>query len=242
MSIFNHIDRDKVVGFMAFYWWLPFRDWFYGIAEEPMFLHELLRRARIHRDQWDVGLRTPVPIQHEVAQLHQRGAHRTDKYGSDFALTIDIKGSFTLRKTAIFQTKLGDNYTATVEHSQLREALSAPEFAGRAFTMALDRPRGSMRVQSVDVLAAAFLNSTHATKSFDTTEWLPSTDWIVKWFDCEVGRPSSPLEASSIEGLLSSYIDQSSDGFPRFPRPEQRRDNDHLFIPEVWHHTSLTVE
>jgi hypothetical protein len=46
MSIFKHIDREKVVGFLAFYWWAPFGEWFIGIPDEPMFLHEVLKLGK----------------------------------------------------------------------------------------------------------------------------------------------------------------------------------------------------
>jgi hypothetical protein len=70
------------------------------------------------------------------------GPRDADKFGSDFALTVDIQGRFTMRKTALFQTKVSNNYSATIERSQLDEVLSVREFVGRSFAMAVDRLRG----------------------------------------------------------------------------------------------------
>jgi hypothetical protein len=225
MTIFRHIDRDKAVGFLAFYWWVPFRCWFVGIPEEPMFIHELLKRSTVPGRPWDIGLRSRVPIVHSLALLHQRGNNRSDQYGSDFALTIDVKGSVTLRKTALFQTKVGDNHSATIERHQLDAVLAVPEFARRGFTMALDRPRRSIRIQSVDVLSADFAASKQKTRKFDTTEWLASSDWIVRWFECDVGRPSSALEGPSIEALLSRHIADAPGEFPGYMSDLRGRSN-----------------
>lgn len=240
MSVFRYIDRDKAIGFMSFYWWIPLRYWQFGIHEEVFFLHDLFRHSDMHRHGWDLGLRAPARVRHDVARLHQKGANRTDKFGSDFALTIDIQGKFTLRKTALFQTKLSKNYSATAERHQLSEALSLPEFAGRSFTMAIDRHRAVIRIQSVDVLAAAFPNRQQATMTFDTTEWVPSTEWFTRWLECDIGRPSTSFEQTSIERLLASHAVELPDGFPRY-EPIESPLGDNVFIPEVWHHATIKI-
>jgi hypothetical protein len=194
----------------------------------------------MNQERWDIGLRAPALVRHQVARLHQQGANRADKFGSDFALTIDLQGAFTLRKTVLFQTKLADNYSVTVEHTQLDEALSLPEFAGRVFTMALDRRRAVVRIQSMELLAAAFPNPQQATMSFDTTEWMPSSDWIVRWFECQVGRPSTSFETSPIESLLASRVADAPDRFPRYEHPD-RSFGENVFIPEVWHHATIKI-
>src|SRR3984893_11795306 len=202
MSVFKYIDRDKTVGFMAFYWWFPLRFWRFGIPEEPFFIHDFLRHSNLHRDRWDIGLRTPAMVRHDVVLLHQQGSNRKDKFGSDFALTIDLRGAFTLRKTAIFQTKSAENYSANVNRSQLEEALAIPEFTGRAFAMSLDRHRAVIRIQSMDLLLKAFSKPKQVSKTFDITEWVPSTDWIVRWFECDFGHPSADDDDSPIERIL----------------------------------------
>jgi hypothetical protein len=238
MSIFKHIDRDKVVGFLAFYWWAPFGEWFIGIPDEPMFLHEVIKRWQKHRNPWDIGLRSRVPVHHYLAQLHRKGKSRSDKFGSDFALTVDVRGPVSFRKTAIFQTKVGDNHSATVERQQLEDALSVPEFVGRAFTIALDRERASLRIQSVDVLSAAF-SACKGTKRFDTTEWFASSNWMTRWLECDIGRPSSITEADTIEGLLFQHISEAPDGFPRY---ERSGDPGVAFVPDLWLHATITID
>jgi len=240
MTIFNHIDRDKAVGFLAFYWWVPFRCWFVGIPEEPMFIHELLKRSALAGTPWDIGLRSRVPVVHSLAVLHQRGNNRSDQYGSDFALTIDVSGSVILRKTALFQTKIGDNHLATVDRSQLDAVLAVPEFAGRGFTMALDRLRRSIRIQSVDALSSAFIAPNQKTKRFDTTAWLASSDWIVKWFECDIGRASSALDGPPIEALLSRYILEAPGEFPRY-ESDVPFEREPTLVPAYWMHLSMTI-
>jgi hypothetical protein len=171
---------------------------------------------------------------------HQQGANRKDKYGSDFALTIDIQGKFSLRKTALFQTKLADNYSTTVERHQLDELLSVPEFAGRAFTMAVDRTRAVIRIQSADLLAAAFANPKQASMVCDTTEWIPSTDWIIRWFECALGRPSTSFEQLPVERILASRAVDIPEGFPRYEGIDLPL-SDNVFIPEIWHHATIKI-
>lgn len=240
MSVFQYIDRDKTIGFMAFYWWMPLREWRFGIPQEVFFLHDFFRHSDLHSNGWDIGLRAPARVRHDVTRLHQQGANRTDTFGSDFALTIDIQGKFTLRKTALFQTKLADNYSSTVDRRQLEEALSLPEFAGRAFTMALDRLREVIRIQSVDVLAAAFPNRQQASMTFDTTEWTPSTEWLTRWLECDIGRPSTSFEPVPLERILASRAVDLPDGFPRYD-PVDRPIGENVFIPEVWHHATIKI-
>lgn len=144
-----------------------------------------------------------------------------------------------MRKTAVFQTKVSDNYSATIERGQLEEVLSVREFVGRSFAMAVDRVRGVIRIQSADLLASGF-SKTQATKTFDTIEWVPSSDWIVRWFECEIGRPSNDFEPSP-EGLLAAYVTDPPEGFPRYEPSRRRPEEEHIFIPEVWHHTTIKI-
>ena len=102
MNVFDHIDRDKIIGFLAYSWWIPLRDWPLGIADEIFYLHDLFRHHRRYGRDWDMGLRQPAVMSHQIAQLHQRGPNHSDRFGSDFAITIDIRGAVNLRKTALF--------------------------------------------------------------------------------------------------------------------------------------------
>jgi hypothetical protein len=225
---------------MVYYWWVPLRLWRFGILEEPFFLHDFFRHSDLHHDRWDIGLRVPARVRHDVVRLHQQGINRQDKFGSDFALTIDVRGAFELRKTVLFQTKLADNYSANITRAQLEEALAIPEFRGRAFAMSLDRQRAVIRIQSMDLLLKAFSKPKQVTKTFDTTEWVPSTDWIVRWFECDFGRPSPDGDDSPIERILASRIIEPTETFPRYETLHgQIADN--VFIPEVWHHATIKI-
>ena len=245
MSVFRHIDRDKAIGFMAFYWWVPLRRWRLGIPEEVFFLHDFFRHSDLHPNGWDIGLRAPAPVRHRVARLHQKGTNRTDKFGSDFALTIDIQGKFTLRKTALFQTKLADNYSVVVDREQLDAVLSTPEFSGRAFTMAVDRNRSVLRIESAEILASQFPNRQQATMTFDTTDWIPSTEFFIRWLECSIGRPSSSFEDMPIEQILASHAIELPDGFPRYERErvahESYRPEEIAFVPDIWQHFSIKI-
>ncbi|NBO93974.1 MAG: hypothetical protein EBV06_16960 [Planctomycetia bacterium] len=185
-------------------------------------------------------MRQPARLEHSVAQLHQRGANRSDQFGSDFALTIDVTGAVTMRKTALFQTKLATNYSATVESHQLQQALSVPEFLGRCFTMAVDRTRFVIRIESVDVLASSF-NVGQATKTFDTTTWYPSTDWMFNWFECQQGLPSNAIGGPQIETLLAAFIAERPDYFPEFGVATADVNRDVPYIPTSWHYVKITI-
>lgn len=239
MSVFEHIDRDKVIGFLVYTWWHPLHDWPLGIPEEVYFIHDIMRRYRGSLRDWDIGMRQPARLEHSVALLHQRGPNRSDQYGSDFALTIDVTGALTLRKTALFQTKLATNYSATVESHQLQQALGIPEFVGRCFTMAVDRARFVLRIESVDDLASSF-TSGQATKTFDTTQWHPSTEWMLKWFECHHGSLSSTIDGPQIESLLSAYIAERPNYFPEFD-VAVNANREIPFIPRFWHYAKITI-
>lgn len=239
MSVFEYIDRDKVIGFLLHSWWGPLHDWPLGIMEEVFFIHDVMRHYRRSLRDWDIGMRQPARLEHSVALLHQRGAQRSDQFGSDFALTIDVTGPITFRKTALFQTKLATNYFATVESHQLQEALSVSEFVGRCFTMAVDRTRCVIRIESFDVLASSF-NTGQATKTFDTTQWHPSTVWMSNWFECQHGLPSSSIGGPQIESLLSAYLVERPVYFPEFG-VATNVNRDLPFVPKSWHYAKITI-
>jgi hypothetical protein len=157
-------------------------------------------------------MRQPARMQTSAALLHQRGPQRSDKFGADFALTIDVTGLIKFRKTALFQTKLATNYSATVESNQLQQALAVPEFVGRCFTMAADRTRLVIRIESVDKLASSF-SAGQASKTFDATLWHPSTMWMVDWLKCQHGTQSNAIDGPQIQSLLSAHILQRFDPF-----------------------------
>jgi hypothetical protein len=232
MSVFHHIDKDKAIGFMAFYWWHPLRIWHHGIPEEIPFLHDFFRHSVMHPDGADIGVRTPAIARQHVVRLHQQGPKRTDKFGADFAITIDVQGKFTLRKTALFQTKLAKNYSATVVRRQLDEVLTVPENVGRAFIMAVDRDRSVIRVQSAEALASEFKGRQQARKKFDTGNWIPSTDFFTRWLECGIGLPSTTFEPRAIEPLLSSRIADGRIEFPRYESATNFRMSEGAFIPE----------
>ncbi len=239
MSVFEHIDRDKVIGFLVHSWWRPLWDWRLGITEEVFFIHDLMRHYRRSTRDLDIGMRLPARLEHTVALLHQKGPQRTDQFGSDFALTIDVTGPIAFRKTALFQTKLATDYFATVESHQLKQALSVPEFVGRCFTMAVDRTRFVIRIESVDVLASSF-SAGQAEKKFDTTQWHPSTVWMSNWFECQHGLPSCTIGGPQIESLLSAYVADRPDYFPDFEVGDNVN-RDLPFVPPSWHYVKIAI-
>ena len=207
--------------------------------EEVFFIHDVMRHYRRSLRDWDIGMHQPARLEHSVALLHQRGAQRSDQFGSDFALTIDVTGPITFRKTALFQTKLVTNYSATVQSHQLEQALSVPEFVGRCFTMAVDRTHFVIRIESVDVLASSF-HAGQATKTFDTTQWPLSTVWMSNWLECQQGLPSSSIGNPQIESLLSAYYVRRPDFFPDFG-VATNENRDLPFVPQSWHYTKIII-
>lgn len=244
-DIFSYVDSDKALQFLDFYWWESVRLWLHGIKEEPFFLHEVFKRHRMHPSPRDIGLRYPARVGHGLARLHQQGPRRSDAFGGDFALTVDITGAYTLRKTALIQSKLGNSLSTQIEHLQIKEALATPELKGRCFVMSVDRVRENIRLQSMDTLAAEFTSPSKASQQFDTGEWMASSDWLLKWLKCEVGIPSSTSEAASIETILRPFATEIEGVLPTYTSYSQERPRDRgeepPWLPSVWHHFSIHI-
>jgi hypothetical protein len=76
------------------------------------------------RRSCDIGGLNASRVVNQIALLHRKGDGNTDKFGADLAVTLSIADGILL-KTALFQVKVGDAFTASFARSQLEEASRA---------------------------------------------------------------------------------------------------------------------
>ena len=186
------------------------QGWLQGVpSDETALMNRLTEKLSRRRRGCDVGCRAPITMTAYTALLHRRGTNQTDQYGSDLAVTVGVCNCSFL-KTCVFQLKKSQNYTATLERSQLVDARANAMIFPRSFVAAFDetRPAGMRFMSTQDALAE--FNNQQATKQFDTEKWLSFTEWFLKWLSCDIGPTSRMDDPNSVEALLEQYRDPPS--------------------------------
>ena len=181
------------------------RSWSEGglQTEEPLLNHLIGALSRKRRG-CDVGGPAANRVANQVALLHRKGDHNTDKFGADLAVTLSIADGRFL-KSALFQVKVGDAFTGSFARSQLEDATSDQQVRERAFVCVFDRGRLRTRVKQADAVLANF-KSGAANSSLTCHDWDTLGEWICKWLACQIGKPSRVDDPNGIERRLSSYV------------------------------------
>lgn len=203
------------------------------LSEEPL-MNRIVEPFNRNRRGCDVGAATPLSMTSQVAILHRRGANQTDAFGSDLAITIDIP-SRAFRKTALFQLKVANGLSASIERSQINAAHAHPLVQDRSFVMVTDRERLRTRVKSTRDLINAFRPGAE-TATCDCSPWLSLGQWASQWLSCEVGVPSGYADPNGVEGLLERFIvEQPDEWVSPFGETAQTTDLPERWIPaKVW--------
>lgn len=136
----------------------------------------------------------------ELYDLHRKGSGQTDLFGSDFAVTIHVEAA-RLVKTALFQLKLSDENKVMLEGHQLRDASNMELLHKRTFVLAVNPETATFRMESVEKCLKAVKHN-HSVTTLRTDGWESVTEWVIAWFNCERGLPSSLQDPKGIEALL----------------------------------------
>ena len=211
MTFPQELDMDRVLGEALKGIQIAANGWLAGqpTSEEPL-MSRLTEEFTRRRRQCDVGVRVPVGMTAKIAYLHRRGHHQTDAYGADLAITIEIPDR-SFRKTALFQIKVSENFSARIERKQLETALKDYRTRDRSFVLVADRVRERMRVTSVND-AIGLIKDEDVTATIDCAQWMTMSEWIIRWISCELGPASTDDGAQSVELLLQHFnIEPSGD-------------------------------
>lgn len=226
MTFFDEIDQDKLLIPVVGMFRRPFPFWINRyFNREEFFLDELFRIARDEGPlSLDVGLRKEIQMLAWIFPLHRAGPRQGDEFGSDFAITLDVVGTGRWIKTALFQVKTSENQSLNLERDQLEEAIKEPRLKDRAFVMAADRARLTIRIEETARLLGAFPTPTQKSHVCDASVWHPSTEWMRAWLRCDTGVLSDPLDLW-LERLLNSYaIRPGSEYFEYDDQPRSAQD------------------
>ncbi|MCD1261420.1 hypothetical protein B5M42_021700 [Paenibacillus athensensis] len=170
-------------------------------SSEEAFLNRITEKLSARR-RCDVGLLRKKSVVVESYNLHRKGPRQTDKFGSDFAITVDIP-SDAFTKTALFQIKKSHNFTSTIEKRQLEQALLNNPIGKRSFVLSVDDPKGAIRIQEVEHIYGQFPKNVQSS-AFHIEDWYSLGDWLVRWMDCKVGAGNRPQDPPPIEALLEN--------------------------------------
>jgi len=185
-------------------------------SEEPL-MSRLSEQFSRPRRGCDVGSSVPMRMTSQVALLHRKGDNNRDKYGADLAITVFIEPAGFL-KTALFQLKVSEDFTAKFERAQLNDALADAKTGDRTFVLVADRTRLRTRVNDAAGVRAMF-NGDAATLTRNCADWNTLGQWLSKWLACEVGLPSTSNDANGVEPLLSQYIVERADQTDAWQEP-----------------------
>jgi hypothetical protein len=203
MPLPEQVDLDKLVSILLDCTKNAISGWLKGVPkDESAFTNRLTGQLARVRRGCDVGLTRRVVAQARVAELHRRAADASDLFGSDLAVTIFINPGDYL-KTAMFQVKKGESFSAVLERHQVEVANKTPDIRDRSFVLYIDEERASVRVSEVRGLLNDW-PQTQATKTFSTRGWQSLTSWAASWFSCEVS-PMSEMGQPDVEERLRDY-------------------------------------
>lgn len=204
MSLPDNINFDRVIADILSDMETVARGWADGRPKDEIaLLNRITEQLSRKRRKCDIGVETPMEMEAAIYELHRQGDNQKDRYGSDFAVTIDIPTA-GFKKTALFQLKKSTNYKASLTRVQLDDGCVLKNIEERNFVLSVDEDRLGYRIKSVRECLDA-IGAGNASKQFNTSEWEFLVAWLLKWFRCEVGKPTKPDDKDPVEPLLESY-------------------------------------
>lgn len=204
MSLPDNINFDRLIAELLRDMEAATHGWASGRPKDEIaLLNRITEQLSRRRRRCDIGVAAPVEMEAEIYELHRRGVNQTDRYGADFAVTIDMPTT-GFKKTALFQLKKSTDYKASLTREQLTDGCISKNVEERNFVLSVDEDRFGYRIKSVRECLDA-IGAGNASKQFDTSEWEFLVAWLLKWFRCEVGKPSEPDDKDPVEPLLESY-------------------------------------
>lgn len=201
----NHpINIDHILEVLLKELRIETEEWLRGNPRsEEDFLNRITEVLAKNR-KCDVGIEESYSINLKHYQLHRKGKNKTDRFGSDLAVTVWIPDK-EFKKTCLFQIKKSEHYKVTVEKHQIDEASVFMPIRERSFVLTVDDPRGGIKIHSLKEVAEQFREEKY--KSFDCGEWDALSTWMIKWLNCEVGAGNRPnVDPIPIEPLLESQL------------------------------------
>jgi hypothetical protein len=151
------------------------------------------------------GGKSSLMIDRQLKVLHRKGQHSRDKFGADLAAKVVLASTPPKIKVALFQIKLSDSSSASLDLAQLHDLATEPLADKRGFVMFVDRNTGVRKVAS----AADLWNLVPASKQrnvedairkgkrskrrhrVELSAFASVSEWLKEWFECKVGELSS---------------------------------------------------
>jgi hypothetical protein len=225
MPLPQNLDFDKLAGHVIWDVLAAVDGWLAGRpCDETAFINRLTEKLARNRRTCDIGTIEPMTVTAEVAILHRRGRQQTDRYGSDLAVTLRTDNGDFL-KTAFFQVKKSQDYVATFETDQLREAALDARIKKRSYALVVDELRGGVRIGKVEeILGRADKTAESVTVQCAGYEFI--IQWFWRWMLCEEGPMSAPRDRNCVGSLLQNFVipagigDTSWSANPNFDIPE----------------------
>lgn len=259
----NYLNLDKAVAFGVRAAYQAMQGWLRGRPlDEVALMSRLIEKLVCNKcPPW----RSPAyELDRDLFLLHRKGKKQVDKYGADFAVTINIfderrfnrreRATSLFSKTALFQLKKGDNYDATLTKVQLKQA---GIFANRSFVLYAHESAGEYRIKAGTELLAEFTKPRQQSKKFNAQNWCSLSEWLVLWLTCQQGAFSDNATRLTTELRLTSNLvtaNFSRQAYLQGQPPLSTTDNERAFardrqeqgvtgrMPAAWVNIDLFVQ
>lgn len=172
--------------------------------DEVAFMNHVTGRLARKRNKCDVGVEIPVGLRSEVATLHRQGPNQQDLYGADLAITIYLD-SPRIIKTAFFQLKKSQGYSARIERAQIDQAKADSRIHNRSYVPAIDELRDGVRIRHIKDVESEFQPGADS-RTVKCAGWQGAAMWARDWFSCDTGPISDPNDPKSVEALLKAFV------------------------------------
>jgi hypothetical protein len=212
-SVKTYLNLDKAVAYGIQAAYQAMRGWLRGRPLDEVALMNRIVEKLVYSKcpPW----RSPAYyLDRRLFLLHRQGKKQVDKYGADFAVTLNLFATrdfeqeglkpSVFSKTALFQLKKGDNYNAKLNRAQLTQA---GIFADRSFVLYAHETAGEYRIKASTELLAEFTSTQQKSKTFkNVRDWYTLTEWLVLWLTCQQGVFSEDDERQATEAELSGNV------------------------------------
>ena len=211
-SVKTYLNLDKAVAYGVQAAYQAMRGWLRGRPLDEVALMSRVVEKLVHNKcpPW----RSPdYYLDRRLFLLHRQGKKQVDKYGADFAVTLNLFDARRFEKegprpslfskTALFQLKKGDNYVATLDRAQLTQT---GIFANCSFVLYAHETAGEYRIKASTELLAEFTRPQQKSKTFNAKDWYTLTEWLVLWLTCQQGVFSEDDERQATEAELSGNV------------------------------------
>ena len=203
-DIFSVLDFDKFASQVTYDMRVSIANWLRGApTDEPALMSQISSNIFRKRRKCDIGYGPKFEMEFKLYELHRKGKHQTDKFGSDLALTINIETPKRFQKTAFFQFKVATDDKAKIEKRQIDDAKVIQEIYDRSFIFCSDKKSGITRVNEINKVD--FKPEKDST-TLDIKKWEFFLVWLHRWLKCDLGKYSDPDAADNVENLLRSYV------------------------------------